>query len=188
MTARALLLLVPMCTEMEKLHRRPSGDHESWDDARENFIVRFDRAYRAIERPVVDAEGDPWPLIADHRRSLVQLRLNLALLASGRSLPSQLTFDPCLEIDPLDDRAVESLSRWLAEPVDGKKRGDANVIGSATMPSYIRAVEACRAKSGTEDVYRQWRSQWFKLDRYFGSPQRRVHVEQVLGLSAEGDD
>ena len=188
MTARALLLLVPMCTEMEKSHRRPSGDHESWDDAREDFIVRFERVYHAIERSVIDAEGDPWPLIADHRRSLVQLRLNLALLAPGRSLPSQLTFDPCLEMDPLDDRAVESLSYWLAEPVDGKKRGDANVIGSATMPSYIRAVEACRAKSGAEDGYRQWRSQWFKLDRYFGNPQRRVHVEQVLGLSVKDDD
>lgn len=188
MTARALLLLVPMCTEMETLHRRPPGDHKSWDDAREDFIARFEDAYHAIEQKVINAEGNPWPLIVDHKRSLIQLRLNLALLAPGRSLPAQLTFDPCLEMDPLDNRAVESLSRWLAAPVDGKKRGDANAIGSATMPSYIRAVEACRAKSGAEDGYRQWRSQWFKLDRHFGEPQRRAHVEQALGLSVEGDD
>ncbi|MFY9808102.1 MAG: hypothetical protein WCC65_17755 [Pseudonocardiaceae bacterium] len=183
MTARALLLLVPMCTEMEMLHRRPPGDHASWDDAREDFLARFERAYHAIEEPAVNAAREPLPLIADHSRSLVQLRLNLALLAPGRSLPAKLTFDPCLGMDPLDDLAVESLSRWLVEPVDGKHRGDANVIGSATMPSYIRAVEACRANLGAEDGYRQWRSQWFELDRYSDDPGRRVRVEQVLGPS-----
>jgi hypothetical protein len=188
MTARALLLLVPMCTKMEKLHRRPPGNHESWDDAREDFLVRFQRAYRAIERKVDSAEGNPLPLGPDHTRSLIQLRLNLALLAPGRSLPSQLTFDPCLAMDPLDNRAVESLSRWLAEPVDGKKRGDANAIGSATMPSYIQAVEACRAKFGAGDGYRQWRSEWFKLDRHFGESERHAHVEQALCLSVKGDD
>lgn len=182
MTARALLLLVPMCTEMETLSRRPPGDNETWDEAREDFLVRFEHAYRAIERSAENAEKKPWPLIPDHKRSVVQLRLNLALLAPGRSLPSQLTFDPCLDMDPLDNRAVESLSRWLAEPVDGKKRGDANVIGSATMPSYLRAVEVCRAKVGAEDGYRQWRSQWFKLDRYSDNHERRAHIEQVLGL------
>ncbi|MGH3787197.1 MAG: hypothetical protein ACRDRG_11735 [Pseudonocardiaceae bacterium] len=185
MTARALLLLVPMCTEMETLRRRPPGDHESWEAARRDFLARFERAYRAIERPVADVEGEPKPLIADHRRSLVQLRLNLALLAPRCSLPTQLTFDTCLEVDPLDNRAVESLSRWLAEPVDGKKRGDANVIGSATMPSYIRAVDACWAEVGAEDGYRQWRSHWFDLDRYADEPGRRARVEQVLGLSLE---
>src|SRR5262249_20450737 len=87
MTARALLLLVPMCTEMEMLDRRPPGNHKSWDDAREDFLVRFERAYRAVERKAADSKGNPWPLVADHRRSIVQLRLNLALLAPGRSLP-----------------------------------------------------------------------------------------------------
>ncbi len=181
MTARALLLLVPMCTEMETLHRRPPRNYESWDDAQKDFLTRFERAYRAIERPTVNGEGNPRPLMADHRRALVQLRLNLALLAPGRSLPSQLTFDPCLDIDPLDNRAVEALSRWLAEPVDGKRRGDANVIGSATMPSYVRAVEACRDKLGAKDGYRQWRSQWLELDRYSYDSGRFTRVEQVLG-------
>ncbi|MGH3695037.1 MAG: hypothetical protein ACRDRX_13800 [Pseudonocardiaceae bacterium] len=186
MTARALLLLVPMCTEMEKLSRRPPGKNESWDEAREDLLIRFEHAYCAIERSAENAEGKSWPLIADHKRSVVQLRLNLALLAPGRSLPSKLTFDPCLDMDPLDYRAVEALSRWLAEPVDGKRRGDANAIGSATMPSYIRAVEACRAKLGADDGYRQWRSQWFELDRYSDDPGRRTRVEQALGLCRGG--
>jgi hypothetical protein len=188
MTARALLLLMPMCTEMEKLRWRPPGDHKSWADAREDFIVRFKRAYDAIEEPVVHADGNPWPLVADHQRSLVQLRLNLALIAPGRSLPSRLTSDPCLKMDLLDDRALDAMSHWLAESADGKKRGDASVIGSATMPSYIRGIEACRARLGmgaAQENYRQWRSQWYELDRYSDEPGRRIRVEQVLGLSAE---
>ncbi|MGH3549203.1 MAG: hypothetical protein ACRDQU_14050 [Pseudonocardiaceae bacterium] len=188
MTARALLLLLPMCSEMEALHRRPPGDHGSWAGARDDFLARFTRAYRAIEKEVVDAEGNHRPLIADHSRSLVQLRLNLALLAPGRSLPTQLAFDPCLEIDPLDHRAVESMSCWLAESVDGKRRGDANVIGSATMPSYIRAVEACRTGLGAENGYQQWRRQWFELDRYSDDPGRRGRVEQVFSPPGPAPD
>lgn len=182
MTARALLLLVPMCGEMKNLRRRPPGNHDSWEDTRRGFLVRFERAYRAIEKPVLDAAGEPKPLSAEHARSLVQIRLNLALLAPGYSLPAKLVFDPCLELDPLDDQAVEAMSRWLAEPVEGVRRGDANVIGSATMPSYLRAVDACRAEWGAADGYRQWRSRWFALDKYSDESGRRTAVEQALGV------
>ncbi|MGH3795611.1 MAG: hypothetical protein ACRDSP_12045 [Pseudonocardiaceae bacterium] len=188
MTARALLLLVPMCTEMEILRRRPPGNYDSWEGARGDFIARFERAYQTIEKPVVDAKGDPEPLKTDHSRALVHLRLNLALLAPGRSLPSHLTFDPCLKMELLDNRAVESLSNWLAEPVNGKRRGSGIVIGSATMPSYIRGIEACRADAGVDDGYRQWRSRWFRLDRYFAETGRRDRVEQVLGLPMESTE
>lgn len=183
MTARAVLLMLSMCPEMEALGRRP-GDHETWAGLRADLLERFDRAYRYIELPVLNADGDPRPLLQAHARSIVQLRLHLALLAPGHRLPSTLTFDPCLEFDRLDDRAVEALSAWLAETVDGRPRGDANVIGSATKPSFVSSVEACRAAFGTTSGYREWRLRWFELDRYANEPGRRGRVERVLNPTA----
>lgn len=190
MTARAALLMLAMCCEMENLRRRPVFGHETWEQMRKALLDRFEHAYRAIEKPIYDEHGKPVPLSADHQRSLVQIRLNLALLAPGYSLPStlltDLVFDRCLERDPLDAGAVEELSGWLAEEVDGRRRGDANVIGSATKPSFIRSVEACRASFYVHEGYRQWRQQWPKLDRYAEETGRQERVRRVLWPDASG--
>jgi hypothetical protein len=181
MTARAILLALSMCPEMEALGRKP-GNHESWPELRTDLLARFEAAYRRIELPVYDADGEPVPLLDAHQRSIVQLRLHLALLAPNHRLPSSLTFAPCLERDLLDDDAVEALSSWLAGTADEESRGDANVIGSATKPSFIASVEACRRAAGRADGYREWRRRWFVLDRHAGEPGRRQRVEGVLGV------
>jgi hypothetical protein len=180
MTARAALLMLSMCPEMEALGRRP-GNHETWAGLRAELLERVERAYRHIELPVRTAEGDPLPLQREHARSIVQLRLLLALLAPGHTFPARLVFDPCLELDRLDDGAVQALSGWLADRgATGGRRGDANVIGSATKPSFISSVEACRATFGAASGYRQWRRRWYELDRYADEPGRRERVERVL--------
>jgi hypothetical protein len=58
------------------------------------------------------------------------------------------------------------------------------VIGSATMPSFIRSVEASRAAVGVSDGYRQWRLRWPNLDRYAGNPGRAAVVDEVLATVA----
>jgi hypothetical protein len=115
MTARAILLMIAMSPEMQRLGRRPMAGTESWGATRRGLLARFERAYRDVERPVLDEHGSLLPLIADHARSLVWLRLNLALLIPGYDLPARITFDPCLKVNPLDDNAVNALSAWLAK-------------------------------------------------------------------------
>jgi hypothetical protein len=185
MTARAALLMLAMCPEMQWLGRRPL-DGESWDRTRAHLLTRFTRAYRAIERPVLDTSGDPLGPKDDHKRSVVQLRLNLALLVPGYDLPATLVFDPCLEVNPLNNDAVEAMSAWLAESVGGRQRGDANVIGSATKPSFIRSVAACRAEGGATGGYHEWRRRWFVLDRYANEPGRQKRVAEILEQTADG--
>jgi hypothetical protein len=187
MTARAALLMLGMCAEMESLGRRPLPGDDSWKQSRQSLIERFDHAYRCIETEIPGDKGIRLPLAPAHARSVVQLRLNMALLVPGYPLPARLVFDPCVEVDPLDDRAVEALSAWLAKNVDGKQRGDANVIGSATKPGYIRSVLACRAAAGADaDGYLQWRQNWPVLDRYVTEPGRAERVGQALRVAQEG--
>jgi hypothetical protein len=187
MTARAALLMLGMCAEMESLGRRPLPGDDSWKQSRESLIERFENAYRYIERDIPGAKGIRLPLHPAHARSVVQLRLNLALLVPGHRLPARMVFDPVVEVDPLDDEAIEALSAWLAESVDGKQRGDANVIGSATKPGFIRSVLACRAAAGaTADGYLRWRHNWPVLDRYVTEPGRAERVEQALRVGQEG--
>jgi hypothetical protein len=187
MTARAALLMLSMCAEMEDLGRRPLPGDDSWKQSRQSLIERFERAYRYIEKDIPGGKGIRLPLHPAHARSIVQLRLNLALLVPGHPLPAGLVFDPCVEVDPLDERAIEALSGWLAEDVDGKQRGDANIIGSATKPGFIRSVMACRAAAGAAaDGYLRWRQKWPVLDRYVGEPGRAERVEQALRVAQEG--
>jgi hypothetical protein len=167
MTARAALHLLPLSYEMEALGLRPGSEYESWVEMREATVERFVKAYRAIEKLVLDEKGEPVPLVVDHRRSVVQLRLNAALVMPGFDLPSTLDFGDCLERNPLDDDAVEELSAWLAEKdAKGRLRGNANAVGSATLPAFIRGVHACREARGASSGYREWRKKWFELDRY----------------------
>ena len=175
MTARAALLQLALSGEMEAISRRPPGNHQSWLDFQHDLFGRFTGAYRVVKQPVHrDREAVPFPL--EHRRSVVQLRLHAALVAPGQLLPSSLTFAPCLAFDRLDDEAVEALSAWLAD-----NKSDANVIGTATMPGFIRSVDACRAMFGVfDDGYRRWRTTWFRLDRYHLEPGRRERIAAVL--------
>ncbi|MEU7575824.1 hypothetical protein [Micromonospora sp. NPDC049240] len=181
MTARAALHLLPLTYEMEALGLSPGSDYEDWAEAREATIRRFVKAYQAIEKEILDEQGNPVPLITDHRRSVAQLRLNAALVLPGLDLPSALTFADFLERNPLDDEAVEALSNWLAE-VDsaGKINGNTNAIGSATMPAFLRGVAACRAERGVSVGYQEWRQSWLKLDRYIADDGRAERVARAL--------
>lgn len=182
MTARAILLLLSMGPEMEALGRRPDNGLDSWAAAQTDLLRQFTQVYRYIERPVVHQDGEPWQMDEDHARSVVQLRLHLALLVPGYDFPTALTFHRCLELNPLNDDAVEAMSHWLAETADtGRRRGDANVIGSVTKPSFIRSVEAVRnSHLGDAGGYRAWRRQWLNLDRYHAEPGRPDRVAAVL--------
>jgi hypothetical protein len=167
MTARAALLVLALCPEMERLGHEPGLGCKTWADMREALLMRITDAYQAIEKPVLDQGGQRRPLIPAHQRALLQIRLNLALLVPGFDLPSALDFVPCLAANPLDEDAVEALSECLAEGYkDGKERGRGNVLGSAVMPAFIGSVEACRAVYGFDHGYREWRQRWPILGRY----------------------
>jgi hypothetical protein len=185
MTARANLLMLSMCPEMEDLGRLPDG-FDNWAEARRGLVARFEECYRHIERPVLRGDGQPWPLLPENQRSMVQLRLHLALAVPGHDFPAELVFDPCVGINPLTDEAVTAMSSWLAESdAEGNRRGDANVIGSATKPSFVRSVAALRRiHGGTGEGYVEWRRAWFVLDRHANEAGRRRRVEEAL---AEAD-
>lgn len=177
MTARAYLLMYPITALLEKQGRRTWRDLSSWSDVREEIIRGFVEAYQAIEY-----KRSQIPLTLDFERSIIQLRLNLAIVNPGCTLPSAFAFAPCLERTVLDDDAIEELSQWLATRLpNGTLRGDANVIGSAIMPSYLSAIRLVRG--GTEkswDAYCDWRLRWFELDKYAGEPGRRGLVTAAL--------
>jgi hypothetical protein len=180
MTARAALLLLPLSQAMQSLGRLAPRGYADWPAAREALLQRMRDSYKEIEKPVVDDHGEPVDLVADHQRSVVQIRLNLALVAPNTELASKLDFAECVTRTRLDDAAVQSLSEWLATP-QGTRRNNANVIGTATMPSYIIGVEAMRAGYGFPSGYRAWRRQWFELDRYAAEEGRWALVEKALG-------
>ena len=180
MTCRALLLMYSMCPEMEALGRDPAK-FDSWSKFQSDLIRRFDKAFNYLRQPVKKEDGNDWPLLFDHRRSMVQICLHLALLTPGHDLKKDLVADQDLTLRVLDDAAVEAMSTWLADIIDGKQRGDANTIGSTSKPSFIASVEACRKDPGASANYREWRRRWFKLDRYADWPGRRQRIEAILG-------
>ncbi|MEV0544344.1 hypothetical protein [Nocardia salmonicida] len=186
MTARAALHMLPLSYEMEDLGARPGMGHSSWSSLREATVARFRKAYRMIEEPVPNESGgyDRLPLSRDHTRSIVQLRLNAALLLPGIDLQPVPTTGGIPAHHLLDEHAVEALSAWLGEK-DGKGRlrGNSNAIGSATMAGFIRGVEASRTARGQHGGYRVWRRKWFELDRYLdeGWETRRRQVWRALG-------
>jgi hypothetical protein len=184
MTARAALLLLALCPEMERLGQEPELGCETWADMRDALLKQIKDACHAIEKPVENRNNQSVPLIPAHQRSLLQIRLNLGLLVPGFDLPSGLDFVPCLAANPLDENAVEALSACLAEKTpDGQQRGDANMIGSAVMPTFIRSAEACRGLYGVDHGYRDWRRRWPVLDRYADEDGRPERVEAALSDS-----
>jgi hypothetical protein len=182
MTARAALLMLSLCPEMERLGRSPLWGNTSWPRMHADLLRRFREAYRRVERPAYGFDGQPMKVTMAHARSLVQLRLHATIVAPGLMLRSKMLVDPlpCLDGDRLGDAEIEQTSRWLAGSEDGKQRGDANVIGSATMPSFIRSVEECRRLRGVIKGYREWREQWFALDRHAAEEGRPERVRTAL--------
>jgi hypothetical protein len=57
----------------------------------------------------------------------------------------------------LDDDAAERPSPSLSREENRRRNGDASVTGSATMPSYIRSFEACRADVSVSTATGAWR-------------------------------
>jgi hypothetical protein len=188
MTCRALLLLFSMCPEMQWLGRSP--ERGTWDSYRAAVLRRFEAAFAYLRREVRDEDGAPLPLSFDHLRSTVQLCLHLALLTPGRDLGADLRVDDTLTLRRLDDAAVEAMSAWLATivPESGRKRrGDANTVGSASKPSFIASLEACRVDAGGAADYRGWRRRWPELDRYDGLDGRRDRIAVILRISSRPD-
>jgi hypothetical protein len=172
--------------EMERAGRYPLDDDETWDDTRERLKKRFLKTYEYIERPIESTDGRRLEPRDDIKLAIVQVRLNAALLMPGLRLPSSLTFAPCLAHEVLDDEAIDAMCAWMAETStdpQGKttQRGVHRGFGSATMPDFIRGVEACRAGFGAGPGYRQWRTRWFVLDDYAKQSGRAQRVSQALG-------
>ena len=187
MTCRANLLTYSMCPEMDRLRRRPPAGYDTWADFQARLLERFDAAYELLIEPVSKADGSPWPLNDDHRRSLVQICLHLGLVTPGHRLVHEFTIDDTLTLDVLDDDAVEAMSRWLAAPGDnGRQRGDANIVGSSSKPDFNHAVEACRTDRGAAADYHGWRRRWPQLDRYADEPGRRDRLASLLSSTVPG--
>ena len=190
MTCRALLLMYSLGPAMERLGARPPG-HDKWEDFQASLRVRFHSSLAYLRRPVTTAEGGDVPLLKDHARAIVQFCLHLALMTADETLAEPYVVDETLTLHRLDDDAAEAMARWLAEPAgpDGKLRGDANLIGSASMPHFIHSVECCRVDEGAAADYRRWRAAWPQLDRYYRKdeePGRWARIEAMVDRNAEG--
>lgn len=183
MTSRSLLLIYSISGEIEALGSKPPNA-DSWSAFRQDVLSRINRALSYLLQPVQKADGSSWPMLNDHRRSMVQICLHLGLVAPGHELQDDFFVDETLTVRRLDDDAVEAISAWLATMIDGRQRGDANVIGSVSKPSFIAAVEACRTEAGAPVGYREWRRRWHRLDRYGDSPGRRERMSAILDAEA----
>jgi hypothetical protein len=177
MTARAACLQLVLGHGMRRRRRRPPSRYQSWAVWEQDILARFERAYRVAEQDARDADGNAIPMSRTSLRRLVHMRMNIALLKPGHSLPSRRPEPECLTIDPIDDKALAEISAWMAAPTG---RGDERGIGAATMPAFIRAVLDCRGLGPDDRGYHDWRRAWFHLDAYADEPQRRAHMEAAL--------
>ncbi|MFI7077520.1 hypothetical protein ACIBO1_09515 [Micromonospora sp. NPDC049903] len=187
MTARAVLLMLALTADMDKLGRLPLDDDQTWDATRHRLRKRFEEAYTYIERPIVSSTGEQVEPRDDLKLAIVQTRLSAALLMPGYRLPSTLSFASCLSHEVLDDDAVEAMCGWMTEQVTDdrgrqRQRSVHRGIGSAIMPRFLDSVEACRVAMGGTPGFRQWRSRWFVLDSYAREKGRAERVEKALGL------
>jgi hypothetical protein len=183
MTCRALLLMYSLGPAMERLGNRPRG-FDIWPDLMASLLTRFHRALAFLVRPAEKADGTPIPLLKDHGRTAVQFCLHLALLTASETLEKPFVVDETLTLHRLDDDAAMAMARWLAEPVGAAVRGDASVVGSASMPHFIRSVEACRDDPGATADYERWREEWTVLDRY--GPERWAQIKKLLARDPGG--
>lgn len=191
MTCRAILLAYSLCPAMKGLGRIPPAGSATWEDFQQSLLGRFDVALRPLLKEVRKADGSLWPLSADHSRSLVQICLHLGLVSPGHELPEVVHGPGGLTLHVVDDEAVETMSAWLAALVrtdatpPRKQRGDANIIGSSSMPDFNASVEACRRDAGAAADYTAWRVRWFELDRYANDEGRRAEIAEILGVPEE---
>jgi hypothetical protein len=175
MTARAYLLLLPLTTYLERIGSAPVDGKQTWDDVRETWRRQAVEALTAAEHPAGGA-----PFAVAHTRSIAQIRLNLAFLHPGITIQTHLTTPPCLARPTLDADTVEELSGWLAGPgPDGRRQGDANVIGTTVMPLYLAALRAYAGEAAWA-AYAAWRRRWPTLDRYVEEPGRADVVSEAL--------
>ncbi|MFC0316050.1 hypothetical protein ACFQNE_11540 [Gordonia phosphorivorans] len=169
MTARAYLLLLPMCPRLADYGLPPLGDADTWDGFIADLVSGFIDAYRQIEQEHPSPEVSR-SLKDSHLRSLVQLRLNFLLLFPDRTLDTLLAPTEVGEECDLND--VDSLAAWL-----DRRGDDANVIGSVIMPEYLTGIAELRGTAG----YLTWRARWLNIDRFAKSePGRRERVLAAL--------
>ncbi|GAA4758649.1 hypothetical protein [Gordonia alkaliphila] len=161
MTARAYLLLLPMCPRLADYELPPPGEVEGWDEYTQELIRGFEKAYAQIEEAHPRLLTHSRSLDPAHLRSIIQLRLTYLLLFPGRRLGTELAAAEVGEGCDLDD--LDSLSAWLAG-----QRADANVIGSVNMPEYLLGIDELRG----DEEYRVWRERWPMLDRFGDEPGR----------------
>ncbi|MFI5960248.1 hypothetical protein [Cryptosporangium sp. NPDC051539] len=180
MTCRALLLAYSLCPAMERSGRMPPDGAQSWSSYQKALLERFNEPFTALCAPVQKEDETDWPLSDDHRRSLVQLCLHLGLVTPRHVLPCEAVIDGSLTLKVLDDDVVEAISVWLTAEAGGKQRGDANTIGTASMPAFIASVEACRQDSGRASDYRLWRLRYPDLDRYAEQKNRAIRIARIL--------
>ncbi|WP_326550676.1 hypothetical protein [Micromonospora sp. NBC_01813] len=185
MTCRALLLMYSLCPAMQRLGMRPRG-YDTWPDFMSSLRQRFHETLAFLVRPAERADATLIPLLDDHARTIVQFCLHLALLTASETLEEPLIVDDTLTLRRLDDEAAQAMSRWLAAPAGagGGVRGDASIVGCASMPHFIRSVEACRDDAGATANYQQWRHDWATLDRY--GTDRWQDIERLLGRDPDG--
>ncbi|RSM72196.1 hypothetical protein DMB66_06245 [Actinoplanes sp. ATCC 53533] len=185
MTCRALLLMYSLCPAMQRLGMLPPG-HDTWPDFMSSLRRRFRIGLAFLVRPAEKADHTPIPLLKDHARAIVQFCLHLALLTASETLDEPLVVDETLTLRRLDDDAAQAMARWLAAPSDKGDgvRGDASIVGCASMPHFIRSVEACRDDAGATANYQQWRKEWTVLDRY--GPDRWSDIELMLERDPDG--
>jgi hypothetical protein len=185
MTCRALLLMYSLCPAMQHLGMQPPVDG-SWPDFMVSLRKRFHVGLAFLVRPVKKDDEPHIPLLKDHARAIVQFCLHLALLTASETLDPPLVVDPTLTLRRLDDDAAQAMARWLAAPSEKGDgiRGDASVVGCASMPHFIRSVEACRDDAGPTADYEKWRREWTVLDRY--GPDRWKDIERLLERDPDG--
>lgn len=175
MTARAALLALALAPAMEHLQRRPAR-FPTWPAERADLIERFTAAYRMIEERIVDDAGTVVEMRRDHRRALVQLRLQLALLVPGHALPST---------GPLDDEAVTAMSQWLSAPENESTGGPnhGNIMAAITMPLFLRSVLALRSLTGDPGGYLTWLEKWSALGRYATEEGRPARLQTAIAAA-----
>ncbi|WP_345312822.1 hypothetical protein [Gordonia alkaliphila] len=172
MTARAHLLVLPMCPRLESYGMPVPGREGSWSAYIENLVDGFTAAYARIESSAEMNAANNVQLIYEHFKALVQLRLAFFLLFPERALPTRLEslgLDQGCDLNDLD-----SISKWLV----AHKDADVNVISSATMPEYLRGIEQLRSVPG----YREWRENWLNMDRFSSEEGRRDRVLAALQI------
>ena len=175
MTARAYLLLIPMCPILEADGRRPPVPEDiSWERYHDQLLSNFYTSYAQIERHPAKSEQS---FISRHTRSIAQIRLNFGVLFPGAELPTVLNPADGPWQSVVSTENVEQLAEWLAD-----REFDGNIIGTANMIAYLDGVQAIRDRHGENlESYREWRLRWFSMDRHRKDPGRKERMVRILG-------